>query len=376
MLIGPTSPLGYPAPFWFIEFFKVLGFTLHMIPMHLWYAGLIVVAVLALWGGAQGQAASRRLIGVMPIVIALGVNLGIVPLLFTQVAYYRVFYPATILMAWPWFSIIILLTVAYYGVYLYTISVRRQWSSRVGIVAGWVSAILFTIMGFIFANNFSLMVNISQWPTLWQRTSVAAAPLGIALNTGDPTLVPRWLMMFGLAITTTAVYLLVDTAFFARGMSAAYIQWSGGFAALLYTIGLAIFAVMGSWYIFGALPRPILDQAMGSTPLALLFALTALSPGLPWLLTLAQRRGTSRRLILATALAQVLVLALNAVSRQWVQNAGLARFVEVGTEPVNLQASPLVIFLVLFVLGLGVVFWMISTVIAVERQTPASGALS
>ena len=30
-----------PAPLWFVQFFKVLGFTLHMVPMNLWYAGLL-----------------------------------------------------------------------------------------------------------------------------------------------------------------------------------------------------------------------------------------------------------------------------------------------------------------------------------------------
>ena len=124
MLIGPSSPLGYPAPFWLIEFFKVLGFTLHMIPMNLWYAGLILAMLMKWKGGEQARLLATRLIKPMPIIIAVGVNLGIVPLLFTQVAYYQVFYPATVLMAWPWLSIIGLLTLAYYGVYLYVIGLR------------------------------------------------------------------------------------------------------------------------------------------------------------------------------------------------------------------------------------------------------------
>ena len=45
----------------------------------------------------------------MPVIVAVGVNLGVVPLLFVQLAYHRVFYPATILMAWFWLGIIVLL---------------------------------------------------------------------------------------------------------------------------------------------------------------------------------------------------------------------------------------------------------------------------
>ena len=38
--LGPLNALGYPAPYWFIQFFKVFGFTLHMALMNLWLAGL------------------------------------------------------------------------------------------------------------------------------------------------------------------------------------------------------------------------------------------------------------------------------------------------------------------------------------------------
>ena len=45
MLVEQASAAGVPAPMWFVEFFKVLGFTLHAVPMNLWYAGLLI----ALW---------------------------------------------------------------------------------------------------------------------------------------------------------------------------------------------------------------------------------------------------------------------------------------------------------------------------------------
>lgn len=45
-LIGPPSDLGYPVPYWFLVLFKVLGFVLHIGPMHLWYAGTILAMLL------------------------------------------------------------------------------------------------------------------------------------------------------------------------------------------------------------------------------------------------------------------------------------------------------------------------------------------
>ena len=54
MLIDPSArPL--PAPVWFIQLFKVLGFSLHMAPMNLWYAGIILAMVLYAAGSEHGR---------------------------------------------------------------------------------------------------------------------------------------------------------------------------------------------------------------------------------------------------------------------------------------------------------------------------------
>lgn len=366
-LVSPSSPLGAPAPYWLLVTFKVLGFTLHVIPMNIWLAGTLLAMVLRWRGGEHARRFSGRLMNQMPIIIALGINFGIVPLLFTQVAYYRVFYPATILMAWPWFSVIILVMLAYYGIYIYVVGLRRDRLTPLRRAAGWLASLLFVAISFIFSNAFSLMTNVRAWPALWEKTSVAGAPLGIALNTGDPTLWPRWLMMLGLALTTTAAYAVVDAGVFAFRESTAYRRWISGVALRLYSLGMVWYGLAGSWYVFGTWPAD-LRQMMLSGSLIALTAVTALSPGLPWLLIVAQRHGMTRALALVTALAQAGVVGLNAISRQVVQNAELRRFVDVTTEPVNLQTSPLIVFLLLFVAGLVVVGWMVSKALVAARH--------
>ena len=112
MLIDPTHT-GMPAPVWFVQFFKALGFTLHIAPMNLWYAGLLIALHLRMRNNEQGRRFASRLLQQMPIIVAFGINFGIVPLLFVQLAYYKVLYPATILMACFWLAIIVLLIPAY-----------------------------------------------------------------------------------------------------------------------------------------------------------------------------------------------------------------------------------------------------------------------
>ena len=199
-------PVGMPAPVWFIEFFKWLGFTLHEVPMNLWYAGIFVLHAPVRFRQRAWPAVRRAgLMAQMPVIIAVGINFGIVPLLFIQVGFGKVFYPATILMAWFWFSIIAMLVPAYYGVYIYAYGQAGQGrrcpagsGQRAGSRRPCSSAI-----GFIFANAMSLMENVKAWPDLWQQHSFHGAALGTALNLADPRLWPRWLLMFGLALTTT-----------------------------------------------------------------------------------------------------------------------------------------------------------------------------
>lgn len=365
--VGPISSLGFPAPFWFIWLFKVLGFSLHMVPMNLWYAGMISLLILRWLGNEHARRLSDRILKAMPIIVAIGINLGIVPLLFTQVAYYQAFYPSTILMAWPWFSVIPLLMVAYYGVYIYVIGLGHARLTPARKASGWLAAVLFVVIGFVFANNFSLMTNLGAWGGLYQSTNVAGAPLGIALDTAQPSLWPRWLMMFGLALTTTAAYVVVDTGFFAGGESDEYRHWARRLALVLYTVGLAWFALSGTWYFFGTL-APTARAAALSSPILVLTLATALSPGLPWILILAGQRRLNRNLAAVVGLAQYGVLAANALSRQIVQDAELGAYLDVRAQPVNVEWSPLILFLLLFVGGLGLVAWMIRQFVISARH--------
>jgi hypothetical protein len=74
-----------------------------------------------------------------------------------------------------------------------------------------------------------------------------------------------------------------------------------------------------------------------------------------------------------TAAAQYGVLALNAVSRQVVQNAELAPTVDVTLQPVNLQLSPMIVFLALFIAGLAIVYWMVLQAVAAARRPASEG---
>lgn len=363
MLIDTTVTPGLPIPFWLIEVFKVAGFALHMVPMNLWFAGLIVAMIVQAFGGEHPKRWSTRLMNEMPIIVAMGVNLGIVPLLFIQVAYAKLFYPATILMAWFWLAVIVLLIPAYYGVYVYLFALSNggRTMTRAKRAIGWTAALMFIAISFIFVNAMSLLANVPAWPDLWKMQDAGGAVLGTGLNVADPTLWPRWLMVFGIALTTSAVWVVFDAAWFGRNESQDYKNWAAGFAWRLYTVGLVWVVITGAWYMFGTW-RAEVFQAMLSWPLILLTAVTALSTGVPFALLFYARwkqLELSRPIVSLLALAQFGVIAVNAVSRQVVQNIEVGAYFPVAAQPVDPQWGQLALFLVSVIIGLALVVWMI-----------------
>lgn len=362
--LAPPDPYGYPAPLWVLETLKVIGFTLHASMMNLWFAGMPLAFLLALTRNPNARQLAARLGSAMPAILALGINFGIIPLLFTQVVNYRFFYPATILIAWPWFSIVAFVLVAYYAAYVYA----RSRSRRLAVAGAGISAVLLVVTGFCFTNGFSLMTNPPQWIEIFHRTAPEAAPSGLALNLGDPTLFPRWFMMFGLAITTTAAAIALDTALLARREPAAYRTSAGRLAFLLYSFGIVWYAGFGSWYFFGTLSSSVQRAILASPAIIALMAVTAAAPGLPWLLLAGWRKIGTPIFTTLAGIAQFGVIGLNAVSRQWVQNVEMRPYENLALAPHHTQWTALIIFLVLLTAAMWFSAWLALKLHAAFRQ--------
>jgi len=255
---------------------------------------------------------------------------------------------------------------------------------------------MFLLIAFIFANGLSLMTNVAAWSNLWRWHSVGGAATGTALNLADATLWPRWLLMFGLALGTTAVWAVIDATWGGKGdrhllparpdgcfaqkvpvtfsaeENEEYKRWARQFAFRVALGGAVWATIAGTWYVFGTWSGEVRDE-MFAFPTILLTLLTAASP---WfavvVLWLWRRRQIGRLEAAAIGAVQFAALALNAISRQIVQNLELgSRLFRPVDRPGQFDWGPLMLFLLSFVAGAAVVAWILRQL---RKASPAADA--
>ena len=142
-----------------------------------------------------------------------------------------------------------------------------------------------------------------------------------------------------------------------------YPEWMRRFALCLQWFGLFTAAGLLWYYYYKELPldpegmAPILQTGARHLLTAVLAAL-----GVFGLVSIFALFGKLRGRSLACTLfgADLLVVSLWAIARQMIQNAQLKSYLDVSMIPQQVEWSPLIIFLIVFVIGAGVVVYLIN----------------
>lgn len=345
--IPAFDPLGLPAPVWFLLALKVFGFWVHIIFMGLWFAGF-TVGLLLLWSNGSYARAGQRILEKMPVIIAFGVNAGIVPLLFLQVLYPQFFYTSTILQAWYWFAVIVLIVLSYYGTYYYVHNVDRPERRKVAIFIGWLAALIFLYLGLIFASEMHLMTTPERW-TRFLYPSFGGAVLGkwLAFN---GTAFQRYIMVYGLSLGTVAAYFAFDRHIL-KGDDRISPQELRSLILGLTFLGLVIFGAAALPYL-----RQIQPYLKG---IGFWKGLAGLGPFLALLGAILYAVQPGKAMAIVLVIFQALSLLFNAITRQIVQVRELSAYVNLSKLPMNLQWSPILLFLITLVLGVVVLVWLL-----------------
>jgi hypothetical protein len=365
--IPRVDPIPLPAPVWIFQILHHLTLALHFSAVFLLVGGLGIAAALGLANALTAEKAARTAFGrllveKLPTVMAYVVNLGIPPLLFAQVLYGRALYTSSVLIGAFWISVVALVSASYFLLYLSSSRSHsgRPWTRSTVAAFGLVAAV-----AYIYSTNMSLMLRPETWLERYR-----AAPFGDRLLGGDPTVLPRWLLMLaGSFAFTGAALLLVARRAGVEPDLRRTVARTGGIVAVLASV---LHVAFGLW-AFSAEPSGVRDG----------FAANALGhgAGLAWIV-----------LALASGVASLVVsrlesppLALSAVpatlgflgaaglvlARSAVRDAALALAGFVVTDrAVEANWSVVGLFLLLFVVALGVVGWLISVVARARTPEP------
>ena len=351
-MVPTPDPNPLPAPYWVFKLLLVVTFALHILAMNCMLGGA-VLALLARWRQKGNQFGTRIFFDVakkVPVLVAATISLGIAPLLFVQVLYGQYFYTSSILVAWPWFLVLLFLVFAYYGFYF--VSYKGERRPRAAGRVMLFSTTLILLIGFIYTNNLTL----SQVPANWAQKYFSSTS-GWGLNLSEPTLVPRYLHFMTAAVAVGGLYLVL-LAWTKRKQDEEYARaiFQLGGKAFLYATMTQV--VIGFWFLF-SLPKALRMVFMGGDPLAtslLCFGLVAALVSI-FMMSAALKKGNIRLAAVGvTSITALIVLAMS-VMRELLRMAYLKPYYNPQQFAVQTQWSPFLIFLVLFVAGGA--FWFV-----------------
>lgn len=331
---------------------SLLTLALHFTAVMLLVGSLVAVTWWSLSGRLRKNAtelsSAHVLARRLPTLMTYVINLGVPPLLFAQVLYGRAIYTSSVLIAASWISVIAMLLVAYR--LLYIIPDRLQ-AGKSAFLASLVAFLMVIGIGRIYSLNMTLMLRPEVWQSMY-----AASDQGIAPVPADPTITYRWLfVMFGGVIFGGAWMLLLANMKHLESNVVEKLRKTG----VGFVVAGAIPQLFFAYQTRAAQDAKTLET-LASYPIAMtggyIYLLTTLAVAG---LTLAMFKKASLGLAIANVVAGFLQVTGMTLYRDGIRDAVLAQkgfSVFERTEVSNW--SVIAIFLVLFVIGLALVFWL------------------
>jgi len=368
-LIPTLDPNPLPAPYWVFKILLLVTFSLHILAMNLLVGGAVLALIARKTSNQYGARIFADLSKKLPSFLPATITIGIAPLLFLQVIYGPYFYTSTIIMGWLWFSVLVLLTISYYGFYFASFKSTEipEHAARVMLV----SFLIILGVGFLHSN----VATLAQSPARW-ATKYFADPTGFNLNLTDPTLIPRYLHFFVAAIAVGGLLLaFVGIANWQR--DSAYgraILTLGGKAFLLATMAQYL---IGAWFLI-ALPREQRSFFMGENKFASAFLTLGFACGLAaiFIMFIALRKHDPRRPIYAaTGFTAVVVLAM-IVARDLLRDSYLKPYLQAQHFVVKTQWTVFPLFVALFTAGVVLWFFMLKRYFFPSADKTSSAAQS
>lgn len=339
------TPDTIPAPSWVFIVLEQLLFLLHILLVNAVLGGMLIMLF-----RKAGEASAPEYIDFrkntakkLPVMIALGINLAIPPLLFLQVVFGHLFYASSVLMATYWILIIPLLIIAYYGAYIHSVKL----SSSPGFAKGsLILAILILLyIGFMLVTNNSLMEQPEKW------TAYFAQRNGSLLNTADRAFWPRYLHFIAASVAVGGLFFAYLYHLKTKKGEEGYNE-KVAISLRIFAIATAIQLVIGFWYLL-SIPSEFITFFMGKSLIATIVLMLGIAAGIA-----AMVFGFLGKFS-ATVAHLVLTIAAMIVTRYNLRMLYLDDNFSLGQLELSPQYDILALFLVILVTGLALIYYMI-----------------
>lgn len=359
------DPIPLPAPLWLFKTLNIITLGLHFVALEILIGGLLIVAILNFLGAREGAAlrlnqSAHLMARRLPIVMTYVINLGVPPLLFTQVMYGQALYTSSVLIGLWWISVIGILMLTYWMLYKVAERTEERRSAWLMAIGAWL---FIGLIARIYSTNFTLMLRPEDWQALYENSA-----LGAVLPMNDPTTTPRWLTMLAGGFAVAGVWMIwLSTTSKASEDVAAHLNSLGGKIAL---VGFALQLGAGYW-VYLAQPEAVKEQ-LGTQTLYLVsgYAWIALVAMLMGLSAIAIARKPSPMLSWSGAALVPLAMLAMVNYRDGIRDTTLLlKGFNVWERTIVTNWSVVGIFLALFVIGVGVLGWLISVVMRSKEES-------
>ncbi len=355
MSFPSVDPIPLPAPIWLMKLLSDVTLALHFSAVMILVGSLILVC----WhnglgrnrGSADQVSASFTLARRLPVLMTFVINLGIPPLLFLQTLYGRAIYSSSVLIAVMWISVIFLVMLDYWLIYRLVAAIENKKS---GLGIGLLALCITMGIGQIYSKNMTLMLRPEVWQQMYTHST-----MGLQGYHGDPTTTPRWLFVMcgGLVFGGLWALMLSNMGHITDGVRTHLRKSGGALTALggVLQIGCALRVVSSQ-------PEAV-RTAIGSHALytisGILFLATILVTAL--LGAFQGAKAVSNIPLAVTGLLTGFLSAAGAVIyRDGIRDMTLLqKGYDVWQQTESSNWSVIGLFLLLFVIMLGILFWLL-----------------
>ena len=346
-LLIPT-PDSIPVQWGWLHFFFILTFVLHLLFMNAMLGTGIIALVKSLKGTRQDLSIAKEISLKLPYTIAFTINMGVAPLLFIQVLYGNFIYTSSVLMGWYWLSIIGILIIAYYSAYLFDFKFDTLGSARSVFVA--VCVILMLLTAFLFTSNITLMLTPEKWTRYFSNAG------GTILNLSEPTLIPRYLHFVCASIAVGGLFLAIVGKIKAKKIKIGKVN--DNFKEMIssgmkwFSYATLVQVIIGFWFA-ASIPNDIILLFLGGSSFATLLFFSGLTGA-----GAALFFGFNKRVWPSTG-AVVFTIIVMVLMRDMVRAAYLNPYFTLSDLKVEPQYSPMIIFIVTLIAGIGLIGYML-----------------